>query len=109
MSDCGRVCGDALKAMQAVWKWRKSFARDELGGVESYWEWVARDGTLFTRRMAEELTCDALDECFPPLTVFGHELLPGDIVKCMVPALFSECVDTYISGRVCSAEWRYVE
>lgn len=109
MSDWGQVYGDALKTMQAMWDERESFTPDELGGVGSRWEWVSRDGTLFTRRMAEELTCDSLDECFPSLTVFGIELLPGDIVESTAPLLFADCVNTYVYGRVCSGEWRYVD
>lgn len=109
MSDWGQVHGDALKAMQAAWDERESFTPDELGGVESYWEWVSRDGTLFTRRTAEELTQESLDECFPSLTVCGVELLPGDIVECTAPLLFAECVDAYVYARVSEGEWRYVE
>lgn len=105
----GRVEGDALAAMQAVWDERESFMPDELGGVDSYWEWVSRDGELFTRRDAEDLTRESLDGCFPPLTVFGNELLPGDIVARTAPLLFADCVDTYVYGRVCSGEWRYVD
>ena len=109
MSDYGRVCGDALERMQAAWGKRDSFTPDELGGVDSCWEWVSRDGTLFTRRNAEDLTSESLDECFPSLTVFGIELLPGDIVKCTAPLLFADCVDTYVYGCVCRGEWRYID
>lgn len=106
---CGRVEGDALAAMQAMWDERDSFTPDELGGVESYWEWVARDGELFTRRDAEELTSESLDECFPSLTVCGIELLAGDIIESTAPLLFDECVNSDVYTRVCDGEWRYVE
>lgn len=109
MSDWGRVHGDALKTMQAAWDERDSFTPDELGGVESYWEWVSRDGTLFTRHRAEELTRESLDECFPSLTVCGVELLPGDIVERTAPLLFAECVDSDVYARVSEGEWRYVD
>lgn len=109
MSDYGRVCGDALDAMQAAWGERESFTPDELGGVASYWEYVSRDGTLFTRRMAEELTQESLDECLPSLTVCGIELLPGDIVERTAPLLFDECVDSDVYARVLEGEWRYVD
>lgn len=103
------VEGDALEFMQDVWDDRESFTCDELGGVDSYWEWVARDGELFTRRGAEELTRESLDECFPSLTVCGIELLAGDIIESTAPLLFDECVDSDVYTRVCDGEWRYVE
>ena len=105
----GRVEGDALAAMQAAWDERESFTPDELGGVDSYWEWVARDGELFTRRDAEELMRDSLDECFPPFTVCGIELLAGDIVECTAPLLFNECADADIAMRLDEGDWREVE
>ena len=105
----GRVEGDALAAMQAAWDDRESFTCDELGGIASYWNWVARDGELFTRRNAEELTRESLDECFPSLTVCGIELLPGDIVENTVPLLFAECVDADILLRLDEGDWREVQ
>ena len=105
----GRVEGDALARMQAKWDERESFTPDELGGVDSYWECVSRDGELFTRLDVEELTSESLDECFPSLTVCGLEILAGEIIESTRPLLFAECVDSDVYMRVCDGEWRYVE
>lgn len=109
MVSYGCVEGDALEAMQAAWNERDSFTRDELGGVAPYWEWVSRAGFLFTRRDAEILTSESLDECYPSLTVGGVELLAGDIVESTSPALFGECVDADVYMRISEGEWRPIE
>ena len=98
-----------MERMQAAWDERDSFTRDELGGVAPYWEWVSRAGFLFTRRDAEILTSESLDECFPSLTVYGVELLAGDIIESSAPALFAECVDGDIYMRISEGEWRPIE
>lgn len=105
----GYVEGEALAAMQAAWDDRESFTCDELGDVDRYWEWVARDGELFTRRGAEDLTRESLDECYPSLTVCGIELLAGDIVESTAPLLFAECVDADIAMRLSEGDWREVQ
>ena len=109
MVSYGCVEGDALEAMQAAWDERESFTRDELGGIAPYWEWVSRAGYLFTRRDAEILTSESLDECYPSLTVGGVELLAGDIVEPTDPTLFAECVDSDIYMRISEGEWRPIE
>lgn len=105
----GYVEGDALAAMQDAWDDRESFTCDELGGVDRYWSWVACDGELFTRRDAEELTRESLDDCFPSLAVCGIELLAGDIVESTAPLLFAECVDADIAMRLSEGDWREVQ